>query len=417
MAQVKHSRFIAPLFFSLFIYGCVTFGPTAETTSTPQKKGQQISEHPLLTRALKLQEKGDLYQALILLQRLEQIEPHYPGLHEKVEPLQKEVREKAAAHVQKGKQFFDKNQTEAARREFLHALTYDPGNMEAIDHLKNRFNKNQLKKHTSSGEDSLPELSRIIYGDKSLAGVIAFFNNLAPDAIPPQGSVLDYPPLEELLTPESATPQTNRQDQGGLLQEEKDTSDNLETLADRALYLLNIYQYEKARTLADKILRVDPNHPGAGEIVALLDEESQNYYSISQAHLREGDPELARQELRISQICSPQRVETKTDMEYLDFLILARFAFRQGDYASAWANLNKSSTHEKTRFLSEELAKEMRLLAQKHLNAGLAEYKDNLFAAILDLQKAERLDPDNLQIQTALKKILELNTNEYHQTP
>ncbi len=218
---------------------------------------------PFRTKALVLEEAGDLYEALYYWKVVEALDPDDPSVAGIIRALETRCSDGAQRHAEKGEALYKKNRLSKARAAFLTALRCDPDHERALFYAKEKLNGEKEVVHLVKQGDDLKKIAREFYGDPDKAFLIAHFNSLAPGEAPPAGARLRLPLLPREMS-------------GAEFDVEKEM--------EAALALLNEQRYMEAAEAAQGILKYDPNSAGAADLL------SAAYYGMSAALLREDKP-------------------------------------------------------------------------------------------------------------------------------
>jgi tetratricopeptide (TPR) repeat protein len=162
---------------------------------------------------------------------------------------------------------FHRNSIQAARKEFLIALTYNPGHVQALDFLKHKLIDPDYIIYETKGGDTLRKIAQQIYRDPEKEFLIAYFNELLEIKNPLEsGMTLRLPILasawmakptysEEVLRKSDSPPKTRKL--GVKLQ------DQAEVHYAKGIRHFLAEELDKAIEEWEETLRLNPDHPNA----------------------------------------------------------------------------------------------------------------------------------------------------------
>ena len=209
-------------------------------------------------RGLEYEQKKDWPQALrsweIVLGFLSTDE----SVRKKVTELRQQITTLSNQHFRNGVAHFQKNALIPARREFLAALYYNPDHKEARHYLKEKIPGEEYTVYEVKKGETLKDIARKKYNDPQKDFIIAYFNDLPQNTLPPPKKVLRLPHWEPLKTKERIE----------MEEEYPETpeapSANLKELFDAAQGHLTARRYKESIATAEKILETDPTNKGPG---------------------------------------------------------------------------------------------------------------------------------------------------------
>ncbi len=204
-------------------------------------------------RALEYENNGELQRALFSWKIVAELDPGDRQFAEKIIDLSAAIESKGEEHFKKGVDSYDNGSFEAARKEFLIALRYNPNHKEALDYLKNKLTFESYTVYKVKRGDTLKDIAQEVYKDPGKDFLIAYFLDLYTKGEPVPGTYLKLPVLEQAIT---------RQ----LFDVEKELL--------KARNLLRDKYYEKVLPIASKVLEYDPKNKEAANLVNV------SYYEI-----------------------------------------------------------------------------------------------------------------------------------------
>jgi tetratricopeptide (TPR) repeat protein len=216
-------------------------------TGASEKERRQIIllSDRLQVRAKEYEKSGEIYSALLCWQVLSILNPNDQEYARRFRQLKNESQLAAERHFETGERYFNKNQMENARREFLTALRYNPDHPQALDYLKNKMFPAISNPYRVQKGDSLVNIADNVYGDPNLYYLIAVYNNLEVDQPLSVGKDLKLPVLEPDLAPPLV--------------------DITKELASAKKLFLN-QEYKKVLQSTAKVLRIDPSNTEAADL-------------------------------------------------------------------------------------------------------------------------------------------------------
>ncbi|MGD9159865.1 MAG: LysM peptidoglycan-binding domain-containing protein, partial [Desulfobacteraceae bacterium] len=135
-----------------------------------------------ITTARRLEEKGDLINALKQYQLALTVDSQNQYAIERMTQLRKGFRERIIKHYQDGVAFNKKGQYRNARREFLKVLLYDPEHAQALKMLKEqKLFAEEVEGylvHKIQKNETISLLAKKYYGDAKKFRIIAEYNRM-----------------------------------------------------------------------------------------------------------------------------------------------------------------------------------------------------------------------------------------------
>ena len=160
---------------SLFFSGC------ASISRPPGFQKQEFKLLPLKYRhkALADEKKGQLRQALLSWRIVQSFSPADKNIAARISSLTKETQARAAAHFNKGVNFYHKGAIRAARREFLETLIYQPEHTGALGYLLEKLQTPVFKMYKTKAGDTAREIAAKVYHDPAKEFLITDFNRIS----------------------------------------------------------------------------------------------------------------------------------------------------------------------------------------------------------------------------------------------
>jgi len=213
--------------------------------SENEQRQKVLLSDRLMLRAKEYEESGEIYGALLCWQVLSVLNPKEQEYAGRFRQLKYESQQAAKRHVEIGELYFNKNQFESARREFLTALRYNPDHPQALDYLKNKIFPAISKTYQIQKGDTLVNIAENVYQDPDKYYLIAVYNDLEVDQPLIAGKNLKLP----VLDPDLALPLV-------------DVAGELKNA--RTLFLSR--EYEKVLPSTAKVLSIDPSNTEAADL-------------------------------------------------------------------------------------------------------------------------------------------------------
>jgi len=191
-------RHVCVIVLALFLFGCaeLQLPQIIRVEQPPERDPFQVFSETYRPRALDFEKKGELRQALFAWQIVHSFNPDDVESSQKVQTLQKQIQAEADNHFRKGAEYLGKNATQAARREFLRALAYNPNHREALNYLEQRAVEPDYMAYEVKQGDTVTGIAQKMYRDPGKDFIVAYFNDISSgDQLKP-GVVVRLPNLE-----------------------------------------------------------------------------------------------------------------------------------------------------------------------------------------------------------------------------
>ncbi len=169
--------------------------PSVPQLPTKEKDLFQAFPEKYRLKAVDFEKNKELGRALFCWKVVHSFIPKDREASQKIKALENRMGREAEKHFRRGLDFFQKNFRQAAGREFLMALTYQPDHGQALNYLKQILTEPDYWTYETEEGDTLPKISRQIYRDSELSFLISYFNDLdSGDKLRP-GMKLKIPPF------------------------------------------------------------------------------------------------------------------------------------------------------------------------------------------------------------------------------
>jgi tetratricopeptide (TPR) repeat protein len=232
-------------FLPVALFGCAGLLPQPE-------RAPVVEEHTwtlptvYAQRAQDYERAGDLRRALYSWEIVRAFDPDNVELLQKITRLKEVIRTKAAEHYERGVTYFHRNDAQAARREFLATLFYDPDHTQALEYVKVRLAQQEVKSYQTQKGDTARTIAKKEYADQKLGYLVAYFNNLSEEADLEPGLTLQLPILPTTFG--KRRPHT-------------------EDMVDMARALYHAGEYEQSVSVAQGVLANEPAQKEAAELM------------------------------------------------------------------------------------------------------------------------------------------------------
>ncbi len=245
--------------------GCAEAPPRQTPSLSPVAPGDftRTFVEKYRARGLEYEQKKDWPQALRSWEIVLAFLPADGAAQKKVEELRQQTTALSNQHFRNGVALFQKNSLIPARKEFLAALYYQPGHKEALQYLKEKIPGEEYTVYEVKKGETLKEIARKKYGDPQKEFVIAYFNDLPPNARPAPKTVLKLPLLDLLKVKEKIDSEEEYPEAP------ERPSTNLEELLAAAQGHLTARRYKESIAAAEKILEADPKNKEARGLISL----------------------------------------------------------------------------------------------------------------------------------------------------
>ncbi len=237
---------------AVFIVSCAAPPPVREEQAI-EKDPFQVFPEKYRIQAIEWEKKEELRKALFSWQVVIRFIPDDEKASERIKALQTKIWIEADRHFQLGLDHFRNNSIQAARKEFLIALTYNPDHEQAFDYLKNKLIEPDYIQYEVTVGDTLRRIASDIYHDPEKDFLITYFNDLGNSNLLKPGITLKLPIIE--TAPTSKPPHS-------------------EEMLNKARSLFEAGEYQKALYLSEKILEYAPSNRGD------VDLKNASYYEL-----------------------------------------------------------------------------------------------------------------------------------------
>jgi tetratricopeptide (TPR) repeat protein len=241
-----------------------------EPKVTLEKDPFTILTEKYRNKATEYEKDGELWKALQSWEIVANLTPTDDGVTKKIETLKTQMQTMADQHFKKGLSYFQRNSMEAARKEFLIALHYNPNHQEALNYIKHKLPGEDYILYQVKGGDTLKEISKKTYRDPNKDFLIAYFNDLRVDAKLVPGNTLRLPLLE------STTAKSTIESKETAMDATEISADAKELLS-KALAYYKVKNYRETASISEKVLEYDPANKEAHHLI------NESYYQMGRS--------------------------------------------------------------------------------------------------------------------------------------
>lgn len=277
---------------TISIVGCVALPakpvaekPKATEPAVTKPSTAKVTDRAIIeqyrTRAAEYENKGELRKALQSWEIVGSFNPNDMGVMKKINELKSQTKNTAELHYKKGLSYYKGSLLQAARREFLLALIYNPDHPEALYHVKNNLTGRDYSFYDVRKGDTLQAIAQRVYNDSGKYFLIAHYNDLGKDAKLTPGITLKLP----VIDPIQAGPPSDTEDMPVLEDATpRAVSVNIEELLSKATNLYNAKKYHEVVSIAEKVLEQEQKNKAARDLLnasyyqmGMMMNNSQNY--------------------------------------------------------------------------------------------------------------------------------------------
>ncbi|BBO90659.1 hypothetical protein [Desulfosarcina ovata] len=269
---------------SLILSGCAGMGDSVShfLQSGPFWRAEQADA--VRQRARQLETDGDLALALAHWQVVRHIAFGKTDAKQEIARLEKTIAASVQTHFQEGQRALRQNKRQSARDHFLAALRLDPDFQPAREQLNVLWAPFPFMIYRTAKDEDLADVAKAVYGDRSLAFLVAWFNDLPEDATPAPETVLILPKKEKAATDLNAVPDETAQKTTVLATLETArhnlTIDNQLNLARK--HVAN-GRFRQGLDTAEKVVAEAPDHPAARNLAI------EARFRLAREHVDQGD--------------------------------------------------------------------------------------------------------------------------------
>jgi len=238
-------------------------GPKAPLEKDPFS----ILSEKYYNKAIKYEKEGELRKALQSWEIVASLTPTDEGVTKKIETLKTQIQTVADQHFKKGLSHYQRKSMEAACKEFLTALNYNPNHREALNYLKHKLAGEDYILYQVKGGDTLKEIAEKTYNDPHKDFLIAYFNDLRMDTKLVPRNTLRLPVLESKTAKLTIEPKESAKEAGEI-------SAETEEMLSKALAYYKVKKYQETASIIEKVLEYDPANKQAHDLI------NESYYQM-----------------------------------------------------------------------------------------------------------------------------------------
>lgn len=210
-------------------------------------------------KAAEFEDREDWNKALFSWKVVQRLDPGDNESAGRIKHLEARIRADSERHFLQGLEYYRKNLLNAARKEFLMALAYDPEHKQALEYVKHKLNEKDLISYETKGNDTPSRIAREVYRASDRDFLVAYFNDLnVGDSLKP-GLILKLPNMESAPVAKPSYPEDRLSEAKALLRSKK---------------------YEQAIAVVEKILEADPWNTDANDV------RNASYYELGALFLQ-----------------------------------------------------------------------------------------------------------------------------------
>ena len=198
MINLRNTCFILLL---ASLTGCAPFWSVQKKAVT-DKEGIGLFEtfpEKYRLKAVEDERKGELLKALLSWQVVKSFQPDNREAYNKIDDLKAQIRFEEQRHFQKGLTHFHSNSFQAARREFMIALSYYQENKQALYYLKHKLNNDDYVLYETKEGDTLKSIAIEVYNDPDKEFLIPYFNYILKSNSLKEGITRKLPVIKSIL--------------------------------------------------------------------------------------------------------------------------------------------------------------------------------------------------------------------------
>lgn len=197
--RTLHYLSAAVLILFLTLLGCSTVTLPKPGGDVPpcQRDGRSADSYRRLAQQYEANQRPS--KALLLWHAVEDLCPGDATALERISHLSRAIENKGEAHFAKGVEYLEQKSFQAARKEFILALAYNPKKGAAADHLRKLSWRDEFVDYEVQAGDSLENISRTVYGTGDRQSAIAYFGGITDNDDLRPGRILRLPAPDQGL--------------------------------------------------------------------------------------------------------------------------------------------------------------------------------------------------------------------------
>jgi tetratricopeptide (TPR) repeat protein len=211
-------------------------------------------------KAIEYEKNGELRKALQSWEIVASFIPADEEVEKRIVALKTQILTMADQHFKKGLSYYQSNSMEAARKEFLIALYYNPGHQEPLNYLKHKLPGEDYTLYQVKGGDTFKGIARKTFNDPNKDFLIAYFNDLRIDSKLVPGNTLRLPVLESTTAKVTIDTKESTMDA-------KEISADTKELLSKALAYYKVKNYRETASISERVLEYDPANREARDLI------------------------------------------------------------------------------------------------------------------------------------------------------
>lgn len=374
-------------------------------------------------KALEYEKQDELQLSLIHMNIAYELSPDNKDISEKIAYLRSAIEQKVNQHFNEGVKLYKKRRFTSASEQFVMVLRYNPDHREALGYLQNQLADKEFKKYRVRKNDTLRSVSKKFYKDPGKDFLIAYLNDIKPDAPLVPGNTLGILILDPKLTKPPFNIDKELAEAKALLEKKayKDVLSKAEKilkhdrLNQEAKDLKNTVYYHTGLALSrqnkyveaiNMLKRADPQHVGVKEAIQ---QTTDKELKRAEGFLKEKQYEKT---LDITQniLNHDPSSESARGLRNTTYCQMGRDFITQKDYVQALNVLNKADPkHGCVKKALSDVKQVSKKQAEAHYLQGVKHFlNEELADAIKEWEKALVIDPDDKKTQDSIKKARDL---------
>ena len=225
------------------------------------------------SKAIDYEKNGELPKALRTWEIVHRFTPTDEEVVKRIADLKAKILTLANQHFEKALSYYQSNSVQAACKEFLIVLYYNPDHQEALNYLKHKLPGEDYTLYQVKGGDTLKEIAKKTFNDPKKDFLIAYFNDLRIDSKLVPGNTLRLPILESTTAKATIERKETTMDA-------KEISADTRELLSKAQAYYKVKNYRETASISEKVLEYDPANKEAHHLI------NESYYQTGKLLIR-----------------------------------------------------------------------------------------------------------------------------------
>jgi tetratricopeptide (TPR) repeat protein len=252
------------------IVGCAAVPqnpPEPPASPTPPVVKDPFSALPerYRNKATEYEKNGELRKALQGWEIVNSFTPTDEEVVKRIADLKAKILTLANQHFKKALSYYQSNSIQAACKEFLIVLYYNPDDQEALNYLKHKLPGEDYTLYQVKGGDTLKGIAKKTFNDPNKDFLIAYFNDLRINSKLVPGNTLRLPILESTTAKVTIDTKETTMDA-------KEISADIKELLSKAQAYYKVKNYQETVSISEKVLEYDPANKEAHHLI------NESYY-------------------------------------------------------------------------------------------------------------------------------------------